>query len=74
MDLTARSTAEPGFEYEPMVPIQVPIETSVELLNLLSMMEFNERALIRDTRLLRDAQMALAQEIRDALGVSPDTP
>ena len=70
---TVRSTAESGFAYEPMVPIQVPIETSVELLNLLSMMEFNERALIRDTRLLRDSQMALAQEIRDALDVGTDT-
>ena len=68
------STAESGFGNEPMVPIQVPIKTSVELLNLVSMTELNQRTLIRDTRLLRDAQMALAQEIRDALGVSPDTP
>ena len=68
-----RSMADSGLKYEPMVPVQVPIETSVELLNLLLMMELDERALVRDTRQLRDANKALALEIRDALGVSPDT-
>jgi hypothetical protein len=74
MKWAVRSTAESGSGYEPMVPIQVPVETSVELLNLLSMMELNERTLIRDTRQLRDAQRALVQEIRDALDDSPDAP
>ncbi len=69
-----RSTAESGSEVEPMVPDQVPIETSVELLNLLSMMEIKARMLVRDTQHLRGAQKALAQEIRDELEVGPDTP
>jgi hypothetical protein len=74
MDWTVRSTAESGSDYESMDPVQVPIEPSVELLNLLSMEEFHVRMLIRDTQQLRDTKKALVQEIRDALDVSPDSP
>jgi hypothetical protein len=74
IEWTVGSTAESGFGHEPMDPVQISIETSVELLNLLSMEEFHVRMLIRDTRQLRNAQKTLAQEIRDTLEISPDTP
>jgi hypothetical protein len=74
MEWGVRSPAESGFGHEPMVPIQVPIETSVELLNLLSVREFEERMLLQDTRRLRDAKIALAQDIREALEFGLDTP